>query len=64
MKINNNTVLITGGATGIGLALAESLLELGNEVIICGRRKERLIEAQNKHPDIHIKVCDVSDEDS
>ena len=64
MKVTNNTVLITGGATGIGLALAESLLELGNEVIICGRRKERLIEVQNKHPNIHIKVCDVSDEDS
>jgi uncharacterized oxidoreductase len=62
MKISGNTVLITGGATGIGYAMAESLLEAGNEVIICGRRKERLFEAQKKHPDLHIKVCDIADE--
>lgn len=60
MKIHGNTILITGGATGIGLALAESFLKLENEVIICGRRKEKLIEAQNKHPDLNIKECDVS----
>ncbi len=63
MKVEGNTILITGGATGIGLALAESFLKLGNEVIICGRRKERLIEVQKMHPDLHIVVCDVSDED-
>ena len=51
MKISGNTVLITGGATGIGYAMAESFLEAGNEVIICGRRKERLLEAQKKHPE-------------
>jgi uncharacterized oxidoreductase len=61
MKISGNTVLITGGATGIGYAMAEAFLEAGNEVIICGRRKERLLEAQKKHPDLHIKVCDVAD---
>jgi uncharacterized oxidoreductase len=60
MKISGNTVLITGGATGIGYAMAESFLELGNEVIICGRREERLLQAQKKHPDFHIKVCDVA----
>ncbi len=60
MKISGNTVLITGGATGIGYAIAESFLEAGNEVIICGRRKERLLQAQKKHPDFHIKVCDVA----
>jgi uncharacterized oxidoreductase len=64
MKMEGNTILITGGATGIGLALTESLLKLGNEVIICGRREDRLIEVQNKHPGLHIRVCDVSDEDS
>jgi len=46
MDISGNTILITGGATGIGYAIAESFLEAGNEVIICGRRKERLLEAQ------------------
>ncbi len=40
MDISGNTVLITGGATGFGYAFAESFLEAGNQVIICGRRKE------------------------
>ncbi|MGD0337225.1 MAG: SDR family NAD(P)-dependent oxidoreductase [Bacteroidota bacterium] len=62
MEISGNTVLITGGATGIGYAMAESFLEAKNEVIICGRRKERLIEARKKHPDFHIKVCDIAEE--
>jgi uncharacterized oxidoreductase len=62
MKISGNTVLITGGATGIGYALAEAFLEAGNEVVICGRRKERLLQTQKKHPDLHIKVCNVADE--
>ena len=62
MNISGNTVLITGGATGIGYAMAESFLKAGNEVIICGRRKEKLIEAQSRHPEFHIKVCDVAKE--
>jgi uncharacterized oxidoreductase len=62
MDISRNTVLITGGATGIGYAMAESFLKAGNEVIICGRREERLLEAQKKHPEFHITVCDVADE--
>jgi uncharacterized oxidoreductase len=37
---------MTGGATGISYAIAESFLEAENKVIICGRRKERLLEAQ------------------
>ena len=49
MEISGNTVLITGGATGIGLAMAESFLEAGSKIIICGRREERLHEAQRKH---------------
>jgi uncharacterized oxidoreductase len=51
MKITGNTILITGGATGIGYAMAESFLEAGNEVFICGRRENMLLEAQKKHPD-------------
>jgi uncharacterized oxidoreductase len=62
MNISGNTILITGGATGIGYAIAESFLEAGNEVIICGRREERLLEAQKKHQEFHIKVCDIADE--
>jgi uncharacterized oxidoreductase len=62
MEISGNTVLITGGATGIGYALAEFFLEARNEVIICGRREERLLEAQKEHPEFHITVCDVAEE--
>lgn len=63
MKINGNTVLITGGATGIGFAMAEEFVKAGNEVIICGRREEKLREAKKKIPQLHIKVCDVSKEE-
>jgi len=59
MITSGNTVLITGGATGIGLALAEAFLKEGNEVIICGRREAKLREAKQKNPQLHTKVCDV-----
>ena len=38
MKITGNTILITGGATGIGLELAKEFIARGNAVIVCGRR--------------------------
>lgn len=62
MEMSGNTVLVTGGASGIGLAFASRFLEAGNEVIIIGRREEKLIEAQQTYPALHIKVCDVSQE--
>ena len=62
MKINGNTILITGGATGIGFALAEAFVKEDNEVIICGRRGDKLREAKIKLPQIHTKVCDLSKE--
>jgi len=62
MKINGNTILITGGATGIGFALAEAFVKEDNEVIICGRREDKLREAKSKLPQIHTKVCDLSKE--
>jgi uncharacterized oxidoreductase len=61
MKTKGNTVLITGGGTGIGFALAEALVKTGNEVIICGRREAKLKEAQKKLPQLHYTVCDVAD---
>jgi uncharacterized oxidoreductase len=61
MKTTDNTILITGGATGIGLALAEVFSREGNRVIICGRGKEKLLLVQGKFPKIQFKVCDVSD---
>jgi uncharacterized oxidoreductase len=62
MEISGNTVVVTGGASGIGYALAEAFLEAKNEVIICGRREQKLLEVQKKHPQLHIKVCNVADE--
>jgi uncharacterized oxidoreductase len=62
MKMNNNTILITGGATGIGFALADSFVKLGNRVIICGRRADRLEGAKRKLPALNVRQCDVSKE--
>ena len=60
MNIKGNTVLITGGATGIGLALAEAFVQSGNKVIICGRRENRLAEAKRKLPTVYTRKCDVT----
>ncbi len=59
MNTSNNTILITGGTSGIGLAFAEEFLRLGNKVIICGRRKDRLKQIKEKHSTIIIKECDI-----
>jgi uncharacterized oxidoreductase len=60
MKTSGHTVLITGGGTGIGLAIAEELSLQGNTVIICGRRKAPLVAARNRLPNLHYRVCDLS----
>jgi uncharacterized oxidoreductase len=60
MKTSGNTVLITGGGSGIGLALAESMLDRGNTVIICGRRRDRLQAAKKRLSGLNIRVCDIS----
>jgi uncharacterized oxidoreductase len=62
MKITNNKILITGGGTGIGFALAERFIKDGNTVIVCGRRESALEEAKSRLPSLIIKVCDLSDE--
>lgn len=62
MKVSGNTLLITGGATGIGFALAEAFVKAGSEVIICARTEENLKQAQERLPQLHVKQCDISKE--
>jgi uncharacterized oxidoreductase len=60
MKLTGNTILITGGASGIGLAFAERFLKEGNKVIVVGRRIEKLQDAKEMYPELVIRGCDVS----
>ncbi|MEM7117345.1 MAG: SDR family NAD(P)-dependent oxidoreductase [Chloroflexota bacterium] len=62
METLGKTVLITGGGSGIGLYLAEEFLKAGSKVIVCGRSMARLEQAKQKHPDLILAQCDVTDE--
>ncbi|MCL2885004.1 MAG: SDR family NAD(P)-dependent oxidoreductase [Oscillospiraceae bacterium] len=62
MDMHGHTILITGGATGIGFALAAWFHDRGNTVILCGRREDRLAEAAAALPGVYTFRCDVANE--
>ena len=61
MRLTGRTILITGGSAGIGLAFALKFLNLGNEVIVTGRRQAVLDEVKARHPGLHTIQGDVAD---
>jgi uncharacterized oxidoreductase len=60
MNISGNTILITGGASGIGRALAIRFLQHDNDVIVCGRRGDVLDRLTGEYPGIHAVNSDVA----
>jgi 3-oxoacyl-[acyl-carrier protein] reductase len=62
--MNILNISISGGGSGIGSALAKNFAGMGHKVIICGRRKEKLIETVGVDKNINYNVCDVRNEQS
>jgi uncharacterized oxidoreductase len=61
MKMHANTIFITGATSGIGKGLAEAFHGLGNQVIISGRREDRLRSVCAANPGMRYFVLDVTD---
>jgi uncharacterized oxidoreductase len=61
MQMHANTIFITGGTSGIGKGLAEAFYKLGNQVVISGRREDRLREICAANPGMRYFLLDVRD---
>lgn len=59
MELSGQTVLITGGASGIGLALTERFVQHGNQVIVVGRSADKLERLKVEYPSVTTYCCDV-----
>jgi uncharacterized oxidoreductase len=64
MKPSGNTILVTGGGSGIGRALAQRFHDAGNTVIVAGRRRAALEEAIAGRDDMHAIELDVESAES
>jgi uncharacterized oxidoreductase len=61
VKLDGNTIFITGGGSGIGRGLAEAFHKLGNQVIIAGRRKGNLAETTQANPGMQSMELNIAD---
>lgn len=61
MKLSDNTILLTGGTSGIGLALAHRFVALGNRVVVTGRRESLLAEVKRALPAVETVQSDAGD---
>lgn len=60
MELAGNTILVTGGTSGIGWTMAEAFVKAGSKVLVCGRRDDRLADAKAKIGVAGTKHCDVA----
>lgn len=64
MQLNNNTILLTGGTSGIGLELLRKFYELGNKLIVTSSNPENLNKLHTEFPKVSTVVCDLGDSKS